>query len=302
MSENCWLKLMEETYGKHPLLELGPGDDGAIWQASPSEFTLVSADMLIEGVHFDRRVHVPELIGRKALAVNLSDMAAMGGVPKIFTVSLGVPSGVSMEELKRIYQGMDALAVEFNVALAGGDTSATNGPLVLSLSIIGETIRRKKILRSGAMVGDMIFVTGSLGGSYHSGRHLTFTPRVREAQFLTERFSVHAMMDLSDGLSGDLRKICSASGKGAVLYADQLPIASDLVLEKASWERALTDGEDFELLFTVSQDEGAELIKTNDLFGVPVTHVGHIQEDRNLVLSRAGNRELLALGGYEHQF
>ena len=302
MTENYWLKKLEKTYAHQSGLVTGIGDDAAVWEPNPDELILMSADMLTGGVHFDLNTHTPELIGRKALAVNLSDMAAMGGVPKIFTVSMGIPKGFLLTDLDRLYQGLDALAKEFDVILAGGDTTTTKGPLVLSVAITGETVRKKRYLRSGAKSGDMIFVTGTLGGSFESGRHLSFTPRVRESLLLTERFTVHSMMDLSDGLAGDLRRLCEASGKGAVLDADAVPVSADIASGSEPLKRAFTDGEDFELLFTVPKEDGLKLLREKALYGVPVSHIGTITEEQKLLLKRSGKLEPLKWQGYEHRF
>ncbi len=222
----------------------GIGDDAAVLKLNAKCYQLFTTDMMVEDVHF-LRSKPPEKVGRKALACNISDIAAMGGIPSSAVVSLGVPKDLDVRYIEKMYAGMFSLARQFGVSLVGGDTVRSE-KIVINVALLGEVEKSKLVLRNGACVGDVIFVTGPLGGSFRSGRHLNFTPRVKEARFLVEKFKPTAMMDISDGLSGDLGHIIKASGVGAVLDVARIPVNKGATLEQA-----LHEGEDFELLFTL---------------------------------------------------
>ncbi|QDT64172.1 thiamine-phosphate kinase [Calycomorphotria hydatis] len=226
---------------------LGIGDDAAVIRHGKAE-VLVAADTILEGVHFKIPEHPPELIGRKALAVNLSDIAAMAGKPKTAFVSLTLRRELGASYAEELMRGLLNLANEFGVTIAGGDTNIWDGPLTVGVTVTGDPTGNGPVTRGGAKPGDTIYVTGPLGGSYESGRHLTFSPHVQEAISLHEKHHLTAMIDISDGLLSDLGHICEQSGVGAELNAEQVPIQTGATLEAA-----LTEGEDFELLFT-SQD------------------------------------------------
>lgn len=228
----------------------GPGDDCAVVQR-PNGNVLLKVDAVVEGVHFVRSAK-PELIGRKALARAISDVAAMGGLPKYAMVTLVLPQDLELAFVEQIYAGMTALADEFGVSIVGGET--TRGPLIMiAISLTGEAVRR--VMRSGAEAGDLVFVTGLLGGSLQ-GRHFTFQPRVREAQWLVQHLPPTAMMDLSDGLARDLPRLAKASGLDFVLQEDYLPCSPGCTPEQA-W----SDGEDYELLFTVPPSKAAGMLE-----------------------------------------
>ncbi|CAK9028421.1 Thiamine-monophosphate kinase (TMP kinase) (Thiamine-phosphate kinase), partial [Durusdinium trenchii] len=209
-----------------PAVHLGIGDDAA-WLASSPHGQLVAVDMLAEGRHFTFPEATPELVGRKALAVNLSDLAAMGGRPTSAFVSLMLPADRGSAFADRVMTGLLELAAEFQVTVAGGDTNSWAGPLVISVTVCGEPLDSRPILRRGACADDWLMVSGPLGGSFPSGRHLTFEPRVELAAYLVEHVQVHAMIDLSDGLGSDLRHLLDASEVGAILKADSIPIHED---------------------------------------------------------------------------
>lgn len=232
----------------------GPGDDCAAVRVSAGKYLLFTVDMLVEGVDFLSGER-PDLIGRKALAVSLSDIAACGGVPRYALVSMGIPAGCTFSRIRGIFGGMKKLAREYKVNIVGGDISRCD-ELVLDVSAAGFAEKKRFVARSGAKPGDVIFVSGSLGGSI-KGRHLRFTPRVREAAYLTGNFRVNSMIDISDGLWQDLGHLTSASGTGAVVYADRLPLSKDA----SGIEDALASGEDFELLFTMPLEEAARLLR-----------------------------------------
>lgn len=222
---------------------VGIGDDAAVLPGG----LLIATDTLLEGVHFDATA-TPEQIGHKALAVNLSDIAAMVGTPTAATLALTLPPHWDAAFATRVMDGLLATAVEFGVELVGGDTTRWDGAAALSVTVFGQA--DAPVLRSGGRPGDRLFVTGPLGGSLASGRHLTFRPRVAEARAIAAAVPVTAVMDLSDGLSSDLAHLCIASGCGAVIDAAAIPRHDGIDLAGA-----LSDGEDFELLIAADADD-----------------------------------------------
>lgn len=299
IGEFGWLEWVRRKVPADPRVRLGIGDDAAVVRTRKSE-TLFAADMLIEDRHFRRADADPEEIGRKALAVNVSDMAAMGGYPTHAVVSLGLPGRTRESYLKRLYRGMIDHARQEGFTIVGGDTSRSD-KLILSVAMMGETYGPRALTRAGARPGDVIFVTGALGGSYRSRKHLNFKPRLAEARLLATRYQVGAMMDLSDGLGSDLRRICDRSGTGAWISASALPVSD----QAKDVREALTDGEDFELLFTLRPSEAARLTLesragTGPSVG-PFHPVGKIVERRRglRLLRSDGSVEPLP-GGYDH--
>ncbi len=285
-----------------PAVRLGIGDDAAVLDWPAGRACLVTTDMLMEGVDFTAETATPELIGRKALAVNLSDIAAMGGRPVAAFVSLCLTQGRGEEFARRLYGGLFELAREFHVAIAGGDTNSWAGPLVINLTVLGEPLTEAPLLRSGARPGDWICVTGQLGGSL-AGRHLTFTPRVAEVAAILESVHPTSMIDISDGLAADLHHILEASGVGARVEAARLPLSLDIErmpADKSPLDRALSDGEDFELLFTVEPSAG-DLLLANWSHGTPVTRIGEITTGPGAVLVREdGGETVLEARGWAH--
>ena len=284
---------------------LGIGDDAAVLSSAGGRQILVAKDVLMEGTHFTFPPATPQLAGRKSLAVNLSDLAAMGGTPTCAFVGLCLPRSRGREFAKQIHSGIQLLADEFQVPIAGGDTNIWDGPLVISITLLGEVEQGKALLRTGSQPGDMLFVTGPLGGSLPSGRHLTFTPRVALAQELSQLVDIHAMIDLSDGLARDLGHLLCPTGPGALLELHTIPIHSDVestLSAESRLQHALNDGEDFELLFTVSTAEGQRLLQTPPA-GTTLHHIGHITAESGIrLVDKYGRHSPLPVGGWEHRF
>jgi len=286
-----------------PRVLIGPGDDTAALRLSGKVPTLVTTDMLLEGSCFVLAEAGARRVGRKAMAVNLSDIAAMAGRPVAAVVSVGLPRSGGRAIAEELYLGLRETADAFDTALVGGDTNSWDGPLAISVTIIGEATGRGPVRRSGARPGDWLFVTGPLGGSIR-GHHLDFTPRVREALQLHAAVELHAMIDISDGLAADLAHICEESRCGAVLMAESIPIADAaraMTDGKSPLEHALGDGEDFELLFAVSPDDGRQLLSSQPVAGITLARVGQCT-DEGLWLESAGRREKLERRGYVHEF
>ena len=249
--------------------------------------------MLTEGVHFTKSAS-PYRIGWKAMAVNISDIAAMGGVPKHALVSVGVPRKKSMRYLKNIAKGVEGAARKFRIKVVGGDTNAS-AKTVVSVALMGEVEKKYLIRRSGARVGDFIFVTGALGEGKR--KHLSFIPRLREARVLAKQFRINSMIDLSDGLAMDLSRLAKASDIGARVYKSLIPLSRN----SESLDKAIFTGEDFELLFTASIRESRKIIKKMSE-RLPVTLIGEAvaKKYRVKIIEESGKETLVRPKGFTH--
>lgn len=287
---------------------VGAGDDCAVLDLGlPGRWLLFKTDAIVEGIHFDAGAR-PEQIGHKALARCLSDIAAMAGEPSSALVTLALPARFDVAFVERVYAGLNALAQRHGVAVVGGETTTNPERLLLSVAVLGSVERNKVVLRRGARPGDAVFVTGELGGSL-AGRHLEFEPRLAEARWLAGRFAVHAMIDLSDGLAGDLRHLLKAGGVGAELLAAAVPIsraakhrAQASTRAKPPLRAALSDGEDFELLFTVAS---ADAVPVLDAWKarfpeVRLSCIGKITAEPGLRLRDRRGVQPLKVDGYVH--
>lgn len=302
--ELALIRWLRRRADRHLQVLVGPGDDAAVLRTTPGRACLLAADMIMEGVHFDLSVATPAQVGRKALAINLSDLAAMGSRPVAALVSVALPRSRAAELATELLDGMRALAEEFQLSIVGGDTNSWDGPLVIDVSVLGEAGPKGPLLRSAAKPGDWILVTGTLGGSL-AGKHLDFTPRVREALLLHERYDLHAMIDISDGLSTDLYHILGESRCGAVVRTDVLPIsdaASNAADDRSPLDHALHDGEDFELLFTAPPEQAHRIVADQPL-EVPVAKIGEITSETGAwLVDDSGTRSRLSPKGWEHSF
>ena len=295
-----WLQRRKQTPA---CVRLGIGDDMAVLTCS-SDRMLVSSDLLLDGVHFESRRHSPLQIGRKAVARSLSDCAAMAVHPIAAVASVVLPHKMDLATAKELFEGVFRGAAEFEVPVVGGDTARWNHPLAIDVTVIAEPFSGvEPITRSGARVGDHIYVTGVLGGSLLE-RHMNFTPRIAEAKLLAERLGadLHAMIDVSDGLLLDLWRVCRESGVGAVLDERQvLGVVSEDAKRMATTDNrtaldhALSDGEDYELLVTIA----AEIATAPGAPG-PLLPVGRVVEN-GLALARVnGSVEEIEPRGYVH--
>jgi len=265
MNEFELIARLSAALPSHAGVIAGAGDDCAVLDSGqPGRALLFKTDAVVEGIHFLPAAQ-PESIGHKALARGLSDIAAMAGRPLAALVTLALPKNFDPDFIARIYAGMNLLARRHGVAIVGGETTSNPERLLISVALLGEVARDQCVLRSGARDGDALFVTGDLGGSL-AGKHLEFEPRLAEGRWLAEHFSIHAMIDLSDGLAGDLRHLLERSQVGAELLARSIPIsraararARTETPSKPPLVAALTDGEDYELLFTVAARDAVPL-------------------------------------------
>lgn len=288
-------------------LRRGIGDDCAVLQLPSGHAALVTTDFSLEEVHFKRRWHPPESVGHRCLARGLSDIAAMGGKPLAAFVSLALPAGLPQEWVDGFFKGFLGLAKRFSVVLAGGDTSQSPGGVLADIILLGSAPAGTAVLRSGARAGDSLYVTGELGAAaqvlaqLRSGRlkrpsprrypaHFLPIPRIAAGHILRARRLASAMIDISDGLSTDLRHLCEESGVGARIYAEKVPAAGGA----AKLRFALHGGDDYELLFT------AKGKVPGSIAGVPVTRIGEVTRGRKIVLVEDGQERELPAGGWEH--
>jgi len=250
-----WLRKQAGTTS--PDVVAGIGDDMAVLAAGDEQI-LITTDTLLEGVHFAGEGVRPEEVGYKAMACSLSDCAAMAARPWAAVAAVSLPRNWSQEQVQKLYAGMQEAAERYDCPLVGGDTTSWDKPLAVTVTMLARAAGIAPVRRAGAQAGDALFVTGELGGS-GAGGHLRFEPRVREARQLAELVQLHAMIDVSDGLAGDLRHICRASEVGAILEAEAIPISPAVGSSGNRLQAALTEGEDFELLFCVDEKDARRL-------------------------------------------
>jgi len=284
--------LLRELPGSRKLI----GDDCAVVGfAGAKNLLVLKTDCVVERIHFQTSTN-PERVGWKAMMRPLSDFAAISALPQFALITLIVPATRSTSWVKKLYRGLKRAASRFGVAIVGGETSATRGPAVISVSVSGFVEKNRWISRSGGKRGDDLFVTGRLGGSLLE-KHLRFIPRINESRWLTKNFHVHAMMDLSDGLGADLPRLAKASKLGFKIDKAALPLAPG-----AKIDNAISDGEDYELLFAISPRDRAALERAwrKKFPKLPLTRVGSLTQPLNSASpARTSTSELLP-GGYHH--
>jgi thiamine-monophosphate kinase len=302
------IRLLTRSLPANASVVVGAGDDCAVLDLGLGDrVILFKTDAVVEGIHFTRPT-APQKVGHKALARCLSDVAAMAGTPTAALVTVGLPRDFDSQWVEAVYAGMSALAERHGVAIVGGETTTSPERVFLSIALLGTVGKRTCVLRSGSQPGDALFVTGELGGSL-AGHHLDFEPRLAEAQWLAAHFSIHAMIDLSDGLAGDLRHLLRAANAGAELFTPAIPIsraAKAQAREEPSARppllAALSDGEDFELLFTVASRDAVPLRDAwRERFpDLALTCVGKITPSPGLTLRDRDGVKPLTEHGYTH--
>lgn len=284
-----------------PQLPVGIGDDAAVWNP-PGESSIVCSDQIIDGVDFRSEEHPLRDIGFKALAINLSDVAAMGGEPTAAVVTLSLPEREATRIAAEVYEGILELCERYQIAVAGGDLSTYDGPLAISITLLGNLPAGAAWLRSGAGEGDAIVVTGRVGGSI-LGRHLRPEPRIELVRQIRQQAEVHAAIDISDGLSLDLDRLCAASGVGAELDLDAIPIHEDAIrlaesTGRTAFEHAWSDGEDFELILCLDPADAQRVCRAD--LGVKLTQIGNCVGRTGLWQRSAGKLSRLSPQGYLH--
>jgi thiamine-monophosphate kinase len=313
-------------------LVVGPGDDAAVWTPPRGSLQVLTTDALVEGVHFDWRFSSPADVGYKALAVNVSDVAAMGGAPHLALLSLMLPPDIPLDTVDGLTDGLLALAAESRVALAGGNVTRTSGPMVVDLTVVGSARPRKLLRRDGAQPGDFIYVTGALGasaagldwlrsfvGTSNSAteagpadpalaacvtRYRRPEPRARVGALLGRNRAASACMDLSDGLADAVRQIAAASGTGALLDGSALPLHPGarawFAAKGVDAVEAAAASDDYELLFTVPRRRLGRLrTVVREARGVVVTRIGEVTADGSLEIREGKGRRQLP-SGYAH--
>jgi thiamine-monophosphate kinase len=308
---------------------IGICDDAAVFETKPGSLTVMTADALVEGVHFDLSFAPFQDVGWRAMAANLSDIAAMGGHPTWATVCLCIPSSCALESLEALYTGMDAVAAPLGCRIVGGDTTSSPSGLTISIALLGETPRERLTPRSGVKPGDLLCVTGHLGGSRAgrevlrrrrlgrplegpfeetTRRYLRPVPRVREAAAMGDAARIHAAIDVSDGLSSEVHHLCRMSRVGARIDGGSVPVHPDTdgVARLCGGEAltfALSGGEDFELLFAVASCDAEKVARAvKDATGTPVSVIGEaVPPEEGIRIRREGEGWTpLAAAGYEH--
>jgi thiamine-monophosphate kinase len=303
-------------------LVLGIGDDAAVIKLTPERLLIFTTDTLRQGVHFDLSYYSYQQVGWKAMAANLSDVAAMGGIPTFGLISLGLPEKIKTEDVLKIYKGMTDLSKRFGCKLCGGDLFLSS-EIVITIALLGEVEPEFLVKRSGAKPGDLICVTNDLGQSQAGlellkakknpkpswvKKHLKPSPRVKEARFLVQTLDLTSMIDISDGFGSDLYHIAEESRVGALIFEQNIPLCKTLlkmatVLGKSPLDLALSSGEEYELLFTIKKEEKKKLkLLKAKVPNLNITVVGEIKDRKEglKIIDSKGRVKNLKRAGYSH--
>lgn len=296
------------------------GDDAAVIEPSKDKLLIFTTDTLMEKVHFDLKYFTFEQIGWKAMVANLSDIAAMGGLPKFALVTIGLPVSISVENVISIYDGMNEVAKRYKCKIIGGDTFFSPEGIFISIALLGEVEKEFLVKRRGARKGDLICVTGDLGEAQAGleflkkytrkkpaliKKHLTPFPRIREARTLVKNLKISSMIDISDGLSSELFHLTEENDLGAIIYETKIPISTNCtkagdLLKRSPLLWALSSGEEYELLFTIKKKELAKLEKIKEK--VKVSVIGEMLEKKEgiFLMERSGKKKKLRKTGFTH--
>ena len=316
--------ILKQTNTSHPSVIKGIGDDAAVIAENSDRCLLITTDILREDIHFKKTFTTPYLLGKKCLSVNLSDIAAMGGTPFYYFVSISVPPEISLNFIKELYRGMHQRAKEFNTVLLGGDTVSSLKDIVISITLIGKAKKKSVIYRNSAKKGDLVYVTGYPGESALGllmlkkdkesfkrrsavNKHLDPCPRIEIGKTLAEKNLANSMLDISDGLLADLGHITCQSKKGARIYLSQIPLSNTykkecLKFSKDIYNPALFGGEDYELLFTSAARNKTKIKNLSKKLGIPITCIGEITEaPKEIIVLDSSNKKMkIKNSGYRH--
>jgi thiamine-monophosphate kinase len=307
-------------------IRIGIGDDAAAIKKDEGMLSLATSDMLLEGIHFDLRYTSPNQLGEKALAVNVSDIAAMGGTPRWFLLSIALPKDTEIDFVDNFSKGAADAAKRFGISLIGGDTVASDKKILISITLIGEAPEKEVLRRNGAKPGDQLFVTGTIGdsaaglkllkkginidsGSFENQelirKHLSPSPRVDVARYISKNHLATSMIDISDGLLKDMGHICESSKVQGKIWLDRIPLSSAYIKVAKDHDfgikPALAGGEDYELLFTIPMEKVEELDKLEKNFDCTLTHIGEIcPGDGVLLYDNENNIIDPGMTGYDH--
>jgi len=316
--------IKKKVYHRNPKILVSIGDDAAIIKSSASKYLILTTDTLLENIHFDLSYFSFGDLGHRALVANLSDIAAMGGLPVTAIVTLGLPDYVSVENVLELYVGMNLLARKFNCPISGGDVTSSPKGLFITISVLGEVEKNYLTLRSKAKAGDLICVTGELGESqaglellqksktnkklkYSKGliqKHLAPQPKIKEAREIIKKLKPNSMIDISDGLASEVSHIAQASKLGAVIYESEIPVSSKAkqagkILNKNPLNWALYGGEEYEILFTIPKNRIKRLIELSQK--IKLTVVGEMKKEKGVFLLKPnGKKERIKKGGFRH--
>jgi len=312
--------IKRRVFSKDKSVLVNIGDDAAVIEPSKDKLLIFTTDTLMEKVHFDLRYFTFEQIGWKAMVANLSDIAAMGGLPKFALVTIGLPQSTSVKNVISIYDGMNDIAKRYDCKIIGGDTLFSSKGILISIALLGEVEKNSLVKRTGAKTGDLICVTGDLGEAQAGleflkryphrkpalvKKHLNPFPRINEARALVENLKITSMIDISDGLSSELFHLTEENHLGAIIYEEKIPISPNCIkagnlLKRSPLFWALSSGEEYELLFTFGRKKLPQLEKIKEK--VKVSVIGEMLEKKEgvFLMEKSGKKRALKKIGFTH--